>query len=114
MYIDTGIYDDGDLYQSTDGLPTSYIAVQELHYHRISPRINYTASVIPGAGESFKIFNIQLRVAQDSQQSFSHEAFVDLTTPSEFISPKINHLGSEFVIANVQLIAQRKRYQKSG
>ena len=113
-YDDGSIYDDGTLYLDTDGVPCNYSVEHELHYHRISARVNYLATIIPGTAEAFRIFSLRLRVAPDSQFSFSHEAFVDATTPSEYLAAKVNHNGSEFIISNIQLIAQRKRKQPVG
>ncbi len=108
---DGSLWGDGDLYVSTEGIPFEYSVEQEVHYHRIAVRVNYTASTIPGAPESFRIHSIRLRVAPDSQKSFTHEAYVDLTTPSERLSAIVNHAGSEFIISYIQLIAQRKKHQ---
>jgi hypothetical protein len=114
LYNDGSIYDDGTKYIDTDGVPVSHSVEHELHYHRISARVNYTATLIPGAAEAFRIFDLRLRVAPDSQQSFSHESFVDAVTPSEYLSAVINHAGSELIISNIQLIAQPKKHQPVG
>jgi hypothetical protein len=112
-FINTGIHGDGDLY-SADLQALNYAANQEAHMHRISVRLTYTAAVIPGGGEVFKIYDIRLRVAEDRQGSFTHEAFIDATTPSQRIAVKLSHSGSEFIVSHIQLIAQRKKHQPIG
>jgi hypothetical protein len=114
FYDDGSIYDSGVKYIDTDGVPVAYSTERELHYHRISARVNYTATVIPGSAEAFRIFDLRLRVAPDSQFSFSHESFVDAVTPSERLSAVIKHDGSELIISNIQLIAQPKKHQPVG
>jgi hypothetical protein len=114
FYDDGSIYDDGTKYSDVDGVPLSFGVEHELHYHRISARINYTATTTPGSIEAFRIFELRLRVAPDSQQSFSHESFVDMTTPSQRIAAVLHHSGSNFTISNIQLIAQRKKHQPIG
>lgn len=114
LFIDSGIYGDGDIYESNVGTPLDFVAEQEVHGHRVSVRINYTAAVIPGEGEAFRVHDIRLRDAPDRQGSFTHEAFIDAITPSTHVSAKVKHSGSEFILSHMQLIAQRKKHQPIG
>lgn len=111
---DGSLYGDGDYYYSIEGTPFEYSVEYEVHCHRLSVRINYTTAAIPGAGEAFRIHDLRARLAPDRQASFTYEAFVDATTPSERVSAVINHSGSEFIISHLQLIAQRKKHQPKG
>jgi hypothetical protein len=111
LYDDGSLYDGGSLYVSLEGVPFEYLVEREVHCHRVSARINYTAQTTPGFDEAFRIHDIRLRVAPDSQSSFTHEAFIDGTTPSERLAARVTHTGSEFIISNIQLFAQRKKHQ---
>lgn len=108
------LWGDGGLYDTTEGDSGEYSAERELHYHRVSLRVNYTAEVIPGGSDAFRIYDLRLRLAPDRQASFTHEAFVDATTPSERLSLRITHAGSEFNVNHLQLIASRKKHQPKG
>lgn len=111
---DGSLYGDGDYYYSLEGSPFEFSVEREVHCHRLSLRIQYTAAAIPGAGEAFRIHDLRVRVAPDSQLSFTYEAFVDATTPSERISAVVHYSGSEFLLSHAQLIAQRKKHQPKG
>lgn len=111
---DGSLYGDGDYYFSIEGTPFQFSVEQEVHCHRLSVRVTYTAAAIPGAGEAFRIHDLRARVAPDSQDAFTHEAFVDATTPSERISAVVNYRGAEFILSHLQLIAQRKKHQPKG
>ena len=115
-YDDGSIYDDGTKYVGTTITPTEYVAENEVHCHRLSVRLDYTAVIIPGSDESFRIHSLRPRVAPDSQQSFTHEAFVDGTTPSERLSCLVHYTGfvTDFQIYNIQVIAQTKKHQPKG
>lgn len=112
-YIDYGIYGDGDIYES-DVSSLDAVANQETHPHRVSVKIKYTATITPGAGEAFSVYSVRLRLAPDSQRSFTHEAFIDAVTVSNHISAVVRHTGSEFILSHMQLIAQRKKHQPIG
>lgn len=113
-YIDFGIYGDGDIYESDANVSLAYSVEREVHGHRISVRLRYTASLIPGGSEAFRLHDLRLRLAPDSQFSFTHEAFIDRVTPSNRLSVRVTHTGSEFNINHIQLIAQRKKHQPIG
>lgn len=111
---DGSLYGDGDYYYGPVTVPAEYIVEYEVHCHRLSVRFNYTADVTAGLTEAFAIHNIRARVSPDRQGSFTYEAFVDRTTPSERISIVVNHSGSELIVSHLQLIAQRKKHQRKG
>ena len=113
-YDDGTIYDSGALYLSTENDPTEYVSEYEVRCHRLSVIIRYRATVVPGVDEAFRIYDIRPRLAIESQQAFTHEAFIDAVTPSERLSPIIKHRGSEFQVSHIQLIAQPKQHQPKG
>ena len=108
-FIDFGIYDDGDIYEDDTDVPAGYIAKQEAHAHYIACRLRYVATIIPGAGEAFRIIRLALHTALDRQGSFTHEAFVDRTEATDHIGLIVHHTGSEFSVAHMQLILKGKR-----
>lgn len=111
---DGSLYGDGDYYFAPSQAPAEYIVEYETHCHRLSVRISYTADTSPGLTEAFRLYDIRARLAPDRQASFTYEAFVDRTTPSERVSAVIHHAGSELIISHIQLIAQRKKHQRKG
>ena len=111
---DGSLYGDGDYYYELPLSPLEYSVEYEVHCHRLSVRFQYTAATTPGSPEAFRIHDVRARVAPDRQASFTYEAFVDATTPSERVSAQIYHGGSEFILSHVQLIAQRKKHQPKG
>lgn len=113
-FINTGIYGDGDLYHSDVETPGTYIAKQEAHAHYIALRIKFTAALIPGAIEAFRILRSTLEVAPDSQSRYTHEAFIDRAEMTDRISAIIKHTGSEFIIKHVQLLVKPKRAKAKG
>lgn len=113
-YIDYGIYGDGDVYESNDGQVVNAVANREVHGHRVGIRLKYTAALVPGGSEAFKLFDARLRTAVDRQGSFTHEAFIDRVTPSTRISVVVKHTGSEFIVQHIQIIAHRKKHQPIG
>lgn len=114
LYIDYGIYGDGDIYEGDVGAPAEYVANQEVHAHYLAVIIRYTAALVPGGTEAFKIHQIVPREAIDRQGSFTHEAFLDRVEASNQLSFVIKHTGSEFIISHVQLLGQRKKHQPKG
>lgn len=111
---DGSLYGDGDYYYEPANGPAEYVVEQEVHCHRLSVRVNYTSAAIAGATESFRLHDLRARVAPDRQASYTYEAFVDATTPSERISILVSHSGSEFIISHLQLVAQTKKHQPKG
>lgn len=111
--IDYGIYDDGDIYEGDLNI-VNFIANQEGHAHHVGVRISYTAIIIPGAGEAFRIHHIEPRNAQDRQGSFTHEAFIDRVRFSGHLAAVIKHSGSELIISHIQVTGQRKKHQPIG
>jgi len=113
-YDDGIIYDDGTKYLSTEGVPFEYSVEREVKCQRVSVIIHYRPTLIPGADEAFRVHNIRLRISVQGASEFTHQAFIDGTTPSERLSPIVRHRGSEFIISNIQLTAQIKKHQPKG
>jgi hypothetical protein len=111
---DGGLYGDGALYNDFNENSTDYVVEQEVQCHRLSVRLTFTPSLAPGTTGAFRIHDVRVRLSPIRQGSFTHEAFFDLTTPSQHLSAVVKHSGSEFVISNVQLFAQRKKHQPIG
>ena len=113
-FINTGIYNDGDLYHSDAEDLLDFVAEQEAHSHYVSLRLRYSAELIPGASEAFRLLRASLRTAPDIQQIFTHEAFADRVESTEHVAARVNHSGSEFIIKHIQLMVQRKKHQPKG
>lgn len=78
--------------------------------HRVSVRVHYT-----NASRSSPIFtNLTLYVENTKGQNLhTHEAVVDRSDMNA-ISLRIRHTGSEFIIYNVRLLAQREKQRPRG
>lgn len=119
MALDTwgngDLWGDGSIYNSLEGVSVEYVGNDETSVvHRLSVKVTYTAVIVPGASDVFAIHSIRPRLSSIAQAPQGYEAFADVVTPSERISTVVRHSGSELVISNIRLIAQRKKHQPKG
>jgi hypothetical protein len=108
-FIDDGIWGDGDIYFSDSEVISGFIARQEAQAHHVAIRLRYIPTIIPGAVESFRILRVALHDAVGRQESFSHEAFIDLVESTDHIGLRVTHAGSEFNIRHAQIIAKERQ-----
>ena len=108
-----GLYGDGGLYGSRDGIGLEFITTQEVQGHWISARLTYVANVTPGTNEAFRLYSMRVLVAPDRQVVFTYNADVDAVTTSERISLRLT-ASSNFQINHLQLLGSRKRHQPKG
>jgi len=113
VYAD-GLYGDGGLYESNDGIGFAYITKQEAQTHYLGLRFSYTATIIPGASEIFRIYSTRVLVAPDRQVIFTYNADVDAVVTTERVSLRITHTSSDLQINRLQLVASRKKHQQKG
>lgn len=110
-FIDFGVYDDGDIYESDVNIPIGYVAKQECHSHHIGIRVRYTSAVIPGSGEAFQLIRATLRATIDSVDYYTYLAFIDKVEATDHIAVRIKHSGSEFHINHITLEGKMRRKQ---
>lgn len=109
---DGSLYGDGDVYTSLYGITAEYIVErEETECQYLSITINYTSSSI---SEDFLIYSIRPRLSPLSRKPYAYEAFVDATTPSERLGVTLSHSGSELMIYDIRLVAQRKKHLRKG
>ena len=108
-----GLYGDGGLYESNDGIGLEYITTQEVQGHWIAAKLTYVATVIPGTNEAFRIYSIRMLLAPDRQVVFTYNAEVDAVTTSERVSLRLT-ATTNFQINHLQLLGSRKRHQPKG
>ena len=113
VYAD-GIYGDGGLYGSGDGVGFAYLTKQEAQTHYLSVRVTYVATTIPGASEIFRLYSVRALVAPDRQVIFTYNAEVDRVVTTERVSLRLIHTSSDFQINRLQLVASRKKHQQKG
>jgi hypothetical protein len=108
-FVDYGIYGDGDLYESDANLALGYVARLESHGSYVAIKLHYTSQLIPGNLESFRVLRVSCDVSLNRPSNFTYEAFVDKVEATDQLSMILRHSGSEFVVANSQLITKMKR-----
>lgn len=114
LWGDGSLWGDGDLWVAFAAESVEHIVEKEQQCHRLSLKVTYTASPIPGVTEAFNIHDVRVRLSKIRQGSYTYETFVDATTPSERLGIRVSHAGSEFIISNMQLLASRKQHQPKG
>jgi len=77
---------------------------------RVSVRINYTDA--SGATPVFTNLSV-LTSPYKGQPLHSHEVLIDRSTVNS-ISCRVNHSGSEFIISNIQVLAQQEKQRPRG
>lgn len=109
LFVDSGIYGDGDLYESDANVSLGYAAKQEVHGNYVALRLHYTGALIPGNLESFRVLRLSYDASLNRPSAFGYEAFVDRVESTDQISVILHHTGTELTLKNMSLVLKQKR-----
>jgi hypothetical protein len=77
----------------------AYLVGTELTVHRLSVRVNYTADVVAGSSEAFRIDHISALASLMAVQRYRYAVDSDLQVHR--LSVRVSHRGSEFVLDTI-------------
>lgn len=109
LFIDSGIYGDGDLYESDANQSLGYSAWAESAGSYVAVRLHYTSQVVPGNIESFRVLRVSFDCSLNRPAANAYEAFIDRVDAADQISVILHRSGDEFIVDNLSLFLKMKR-----